>query len=136
MIKNRKLVSICYDHIGGVLGEAFFKFFLREKWIEQNDNEYIITKKGWEELEIIGIDVFKLQNSNRKILNICIEKNLGIFHEHIGSYLGLLMFEHLKNLKWLKEKNGNSYELTDKGVIGLKTLGVDIKKMLPQTHIM
>ena len=130
MNKNRKLVTICYDHISGVLGEIIFKFLLKEKWIEQSENDCIITEKGWNELEMIGIDISKLRDSNRKIINICTERNLGIFHEHIGSHLGSLLLDHMIESKWLQKKNDKDFELNDKGLQALETLGVDIKKII------
>ena len=130
MNKDRKLVTICYDHIGGVLGETIFKFLLKEKWIEQSENDYAITEKGWNELEMIGIDISKLKDSKRKTINVCTERNLGIFHEHIGSNLGALLLEHMIELNWLQKKNDKVFELNDNGLQALELLGVDIKKMI------
>jgi len=65
-IYKRTFIDSCYNHIGGVLGEILFKFILKEKWIENSNGEYYITDKGWEELEIIGLDVDTLRNAKRK----------------------------------------------------------------------
>jgi len=130
MNKDRKLVTICYDHIGGILGETIFKFLLKEKWIDQSENDYIITEKGLNELEIIGVDISKLISSKRKTINICTERNLGIFHEHIGSHLGALLLKHMIESQWLQKKNDKDFELNDKGLRALESLGIDIKKMI------
>ena len=130
MNKDRKLVTICYDHIGGVLGEIIFKFLLKEKWIEQSENDYAITEKGWDELELIGIDISKLKDSKRKTINVCTERNFGIFHEHIGSHLGVLLLEYMIESNWLQKKNDKVFELNDNGLKALESLGVDIKKMI------
>ncbi|MCJ7572362.1 MAG: hypothetical protein MUO82_10900, partial [Candidatus Thermoplasmatota archaeon] len=69
-IYKRNIVESCYDHLSGILGEALFKFLLKEKCIENSSGEYNITDKGWEELEIMGLDVDKLHNTKRKIVNV------------------------------------------------------------------
>jgi len=121
------MVTSCNDHLSGILGESLLRFFLKEKLIRNFDNEYIITEKGWEELEIIGIDVDKLRSTKRKIVNICIESNLGILYEHLGSSLGNLLMEQLIKLEWITKKNEKKYLLTKKGLTGLESMGVQIK---------
>ena len=122
-------VTSCYDHIGGLLGEAILKFFLKERLIRIFENEYIITDKGWDELEIIGVDVDKLRSTKRKIVNICFESNHGILYEHLGSYLGNLLMNRMIELEWIKKKNGKRIQLTEKGLTGLESMGVKIKSV-------
>jgi len=128
--RNRTGVEQCHNHIGGMLGEAIFKFLLKEKWIENIDEELSITDKGWEQLEIMGIDVNLLKNTKRKMINVCSESDHGIFHEHIGAHLGLLLNELMIEKNWLEKKSGKNMELTDLGIVGLSSLGVDIKKII------
>jgi len=125
-----RVVRPCYDHVGGLLGEAILRFFLKEDLIKRIDEEYIITEKGWDELEIIGIDIEKLRSINRKIVNVCIESSHGILYEHIGSYLGNILMEKMFELGWLLKKDDNRFELTEKGLIGLESFGVKIKTLL------
>jgi hypothetical protein len=130
-----KIVTTCNNHIGGLLGEYILGFFLKEKLIKSIDDVYIITDKGWEDLEIIGIDVDKLRSIKRKIINICIESNDGILFEHIGSYLGAFFMERMIELGWLKEKDEIRYELTERGFTGLESLGVVIKTMTTNNYM-
>ena len=129
-IYKKVIVESCHDHLGGILGETILKFFLKEKWIEQFNEEYNITDKGWEELELMGLDVYTLRNNKRKIINICYESNYGIFHEHIGAHLGSLLLKLMIDLKWLDKRDEKRYKLTDVGVTGLNSLGVEIKKLV------
>jgi len=122
-------VTSCYDHIGGLLGEAFLKFFLKERLIRIFDDEYIITDKGWDELEIIGVDVDKLRSTKEKIVNICFESKHGILYEHLGSYLGNLLMNRMIELEWIKKNNGERLQLTEKGLTGLESIGVKIKSI-------
>ena len=127
--EKRITINPCCDHVGGLLGEALLRFFLKEKLIKRLDEDYIITENGWEELEIIGIDIDKLRSYKKKIVKICIESNHGILYEHIGSYLGSLLMERIFELGWIKKKDEKRYELTEKGLTGLETLGVRIKTL-------
>ena len=127
--EKKLIITFCYDHIGGFLGEALLKFFLKENFIKFFDNEYVITDKGWDELEIIGVDVNKLQSSKRKIVNICFENEHGILYEHLGSYLGNLLTERLIELEWIKKKNGKKFLLTEKGLTGLESMGIKLKSV-------
>ena len=124
---KEKIINSCNDHIGGLIGEALLKYFLKEELIKNIDDEYIITDKGWEELEIIGIDIEKLQSMKRKIVNICIESNHGILYEHIGSYLGALLMDKMIEIGWIIKKDEKSFVITEKGILGLDSLGVKIK---------
>ena len=126
---NEKISNItsCNGHLGGLLGEALLRFFLKENLIKMMGNEYVITQKGWDELEIIGIDIEKLRSNNRKIVNVCIESNHGILYEHIGSFLGTTLMEKMLELGWIKKKDEKIFELTEKGITGLESFGVNIK---------
>ena len=122
-------VIICKDHIGGLLGESILKFFLKEKLIFRDKNdEYKITDRGWEDLELIGIDIDELKFSKNKIVNICIERDNGILFEHIGSKLGSLIYKRFFELNWLKKIDDKKIIITNKGVSGLSSLGVRIKR--------
>ena len=134
MINEKKIyreikINTCNGHISGLLGEAILNFFLKEKLIEQYEKSYKITEKGWENLELIGIDInYLLSNMNKKVVDICTDNKNGILFEHIGSKLGFLIKEELLHLYWIKSSNENLY-LTDKGIEGLKSIGVKIKKI-------
>ena len=124
---ERKIITSCYDHFGGVLGEVLFNFLIKEKWIQKDEKEISITEKGWNELEILGIDVEKLQPPKTKVVTSCIERQYGIHHEHTGSYLGSLLADWLVDSGWIVKKGNDHLNLTKKGLHGLEALGVDIK---------
>jgi len=120
-------LTTCNGHLGGILGEALLRFFLKEELIKMNGKEYFITQKGWDELEIIGIDIDKLRSAKKKIVNICFESNHGILYEHVGAYLGNLLMERMIELNWIQKKNEKLYQLTKKGFEGLESMGIKIK---------
>lgn len=125
---QNKIVHSCSNHISGLLGEELLRFFLKEKLIQKNEENLFITDKGWEELEIIGINVNKLREAKNKNLNICIESSHGILYEHIGSVLGALLMEKMIELEWLRKRDEKNFLLTDKGLAGLESLGVVFKR--------
>ena len=129
LFDRRIIVSPCYDHLGGLLGESLLRFFLKEKLIKRFDEDYIITDNGWEELEIIGIDINNLSSSKRKIVNICYESNHGIFYEHLGAHLGTLLLEKMIELNWIEKKDDKTFMLTQRGLAGLDAMGVKIKNI-------
>ena len=121
--------SLCYGHVGGFLGEALLKFFLKEELIKRNEDDYFITDKGWDELELIGIDIDSLRSIKSKIVKVCVESNYGIIYEHIGSYLGAFLFDKMCELGWVEKKDDKHFEITEKGLIGLTSFGVEIKPL-------
>ena len=125
--EGRYIAPLCHDHVGGLLGEALFKFLLKERWIKKEQKDYTITEKGWNELEIFGIDITELRSKKNKIVTVCIERNHGIFHEHAGGYLGTLLANRLFELGWLIENDDKKFEITDKGLNGLQSFGIENK---------
>jgi len=128
-INFEKIINLttCNGHLGGLLGEALLRFFLKEELIKMNGRDYFITQKGWDELEIIGIDIDKLRQTKKNIVNICFESNHGILYEHVGAYLGNLLMDRMIELNWIQKKNEKLYLLTEKGFAGLESMGIKIK---------
>ncbi len=125
---ERKMVSACYDHLGGRLGESLYKFLVDETWIRKvgGEREYGITEKGWRELEGFGIDVEKLRTTKRKMVVPCVERHRGVFYPHTGAYLGGLLEERLFELGWLARKEDKVLEITEKGFKGLNSMGIEM----------
>lgn len=121
--------NLCYNHLGGLLGETLLKFFLKEELIKMINDEYKVTDKGWKELEGIGVDTDKLRSIKGKLVTICIESDHGIFYEHIGSYLGNLLMEKILELGWIEKKDENRFELTEKGLTSLESMGIKIRTL-------
>ena len=78
----------------------------------------------------MGLDVDTLLNTKRKIVNVYFQSNYGIFHEHMGANLVSLMLRLMVDLNLLTKIDEKRYELTNTGVSGLESLGVEIKKFV------
>jgi predicted transcriptional regulator len=48
----------CYDHLGGRLGAKLLEFYLENGFIELDEGKttvYVVTEKGYEEFERMGL---------------------------------------------------------------------------------
>jgi len=123
------LFNLCNGHIGGMLGEVILHHFLKHHLIQKENNEYVITEKGYEELELIGISIDNLIQSSKEKITICSENEFGISYEHIGSLLGELIFDRLLELNWVQKKSETTVELTKIGYEGLRFFGIQMKNI-------
>lgn len=125
-LKERKSVNLCYDHLGGELGEKLFNFFIEKQWIVKalEGRDYDITDTGKQGLEALGIDLQELYHSKRKVLSPCIERFCGTYVEHTGAHLGTLLARRLFALGWTVQPGEKQAEITAKGYEELHKLGV------------
>jgi hypothetical protein len=121
----RKLAAVCYDHIGGELGESLFDALVRKGWLAAEDGELRVTVAGRRGLAGLGVAHEQLYTDKRKPVNACIERHAGMFYSHIGSHLGALLAEALVELGWLN-RSGREYHVTPLGRRGLRKLGVKL----------
>ena len=119
----RKLAAVCYDHIGGALGESLYDALVRKAWISADSGELRVTVKGRRELAALGVPVDELDSGERKQVNACVERHAGMFYAHIGSHLGSLLAAALVEQGWL-ERSGREFHITPSGRRGLRKLGV------------
>ena len=60
-----KPAKMCYEHIGGKLGELLVEQFFIKGWIAKNkktDKHYFITPKGEKEFTKLGIDLSEIKS--------------------------------------------------------------------------
>ena len=119
----RKLAAVCYDHIGGALGESLYDALVRKTWVSADGGGLKVTPKGRRELAALGVPVEELDSGDRKQVNACVERHAGMFYAHIGSHLGSLLAAALVEQGWL-ERSGREFHITHSGRRGLRKLGV------------
>ncbi|MCX6842975.1 MAG: hypothetical protein NTX53_11910 [candidate division WOR-3 bacterium] len=122
----RKLAAVCYDHIGGALGESLYDVVVRKGWLRADSGELRVTVKGRRELAALGVSVDQLDSGARKPVNACVERHAGMFYAHIGSHLGSLLAAALVERGWL-ERSGREFHVTPSGRRGLHRLGVRLR---------
>jgi len=128
--KKNMIFNICSNHIGGMLGETLLYYFLKNKLIEKQDEDYYLTENGYEKLELIGIDIDSIISSSKTVVKICFESEDGILYEHIGSLLGTLIMERMIELEWIHKIDDSTIKLTSKGIDGLQSIGIKLKNNL------
>jgi len=119
----RKLASVCYDHIGGALGESLYGVLVRKAWLSADSGRLRVTAKGRRELAALGVPVDQLDSGERKPVNACVERHAGMFYAHIGSHLGSLLAAALVEQGWLK-RSGREFHVTATGRRRFRLLGV------------
>lgn len=63
----QKPAKMCYEHIGGKLGQLLVENFAEKGWITKNnptDKNYYITDLGQKEFEKLGIDISKIKSED------------------------------------------------------------------------
>lgn len=123
----RKLAAICYDHVGGILGEQLFRVSVRNRWLGLVEGETVLTARGRTALRRLGVPVEELGAGRRKSANICIERHAGRFYPHIGSELGSLLARFLVERGWL-ERFGREFHVTPAGKRALARLGLVLRR--------
>jgi len=119
----RKLAAVCYDHIGGALGESLYDVLVRKAWLAADNGGLRVTVKGRRDLAALGVPVDLLDSGGRKPVNACVERHAGMFYAHIGSHLGSLLAAALVEQGWL-ERSGREFRVTPTGRRGFRKLGV------------
>ncbi len=122
----RKLAAVCYDHIGGALGESLYDAIVRKAWLSADSGELRVTAKGRRELAALGVPVDELDSGGRKPVNACVERHAGMFYAHIGSHLGSLLAAALVERGWL-ERSGREFHVTASGRRGFRRLGLRLR---------
>ena len=119
----RKLAAVCYDHIGGALGESLYDALVRKAWVSAEGGGLKVTPKGRREMVALGVPVEELDSGARKPVNACVERHAGMFYAHIGSHLGSMLAAALVERGWL-ERSGREFHITPMGRRGFRKLGV------------
>lgn len=124
-MNERPLVSPCYDHLGGLLGERLASRLVEMGWLTPEPNAGV-TPLGWSGLSQLGIDLAPLTASRRKPINLCQERHGGETYAHVGAHLGFLIRRHFLAVGWLTATN-DGLELTAAGEAALRQLGVNLE---------
>lgn len=69
MEKSAKIkpAKMCYEHIGGKLGQLLAETFADKGWIAKNnpsDKHFYITESGQKEFEKLGLDLSQIKSEN------------------------------------------------------------------------
>lgn len=122
MRNNRPEVAACYGHIKGVLAEQLMRWLLDKGWVtvdwhEGMPQEARLTPEGRHGLGAWGVEVRRLDQSERKPVAVCTERHRGEAHDHLGAHLGTLLREWLEQQQLIEAYEGGM-RLTEAGRTG------------------
>jgi len=116
-VKERPFITLCYDHLGGLLGDRLARRLVELGWVA-HDPTPGVTPLGWAGFAELGLDLSPLTASRRKPVTFCLD--------HIGAHLGFLLLRHMLAAGWLA-RTGDDLALTPAGESALRRLGVNLE---------
>lgn len=124
-VKPRPVVSACYDHLSGIVGEKLTDKLVELGWVSPEPAPGV-TPLGWKGFADLGIDLLPLTTSRRKPVAFCTDPRRDVQHEHLGGHLGALVRYHFLAQGWLRMEDGN-LAVTPEGEQALRNLGLDLE---------
>ncbi|WP_374445913.1 ArsR family transcriptional regulator [Epilithonimonas sp.] len=64
-LSGKKPAKLCYEHIGGKLGNLLLEQFIAKGWLAKEtpeDKDFYITEKGETEFTKLGVDLSKIKS--------------------------------------------------------------------------
>ena len=92
-VSNLLMARTCYDHLAGTLAVNVAAKMKRERWIIQEDEDFVVSPKGEEHLTSLGIELKLARSSRRRYAYPCLDWSERV--AHVGGHLGSAL------LNWL-----------------------------------
>ena len=96
----------CYDHIAGTLGVRLHDRLWKLGWLadsaSKNGAGYVLTRRGAEEMESLGVDVTALRAERRRFAYACLDWSER--RPHIGGALGAALLGVAQRRKWVAQE--------------------------------
>ncbi|HLW75441.1 MAG TPA: helix-turn-helix transcriptional regulator [Bryobacteraceae bacterium] len=103
----------CYDHIAGALGVAIHDSFQSHGWIAGRDS-YVLTPKGIEKLEAMGVDLGAARSLRRRFAFGCLDWSER--RSHIGGALGAALLHLALSRRWVaQDLDSRALSITARG---------------------
>jgi DNA-binding transcriptional ArsR family regulator len=91
----------CYDHVAGRLGVLLHDRLLTLEWLSVKHNSYVITARGIEALERIGMAIKDVQKLRRKFAIACLDWSER--RPHLGGALGAALLTLAIKKRWVTQ---------------------------------
>lgn len=99
---------VCYDHLAGELGVAFYDFLKNQRFISVSKAEagfqIDLTKTGESFFKEKGVLVEKPAGSRRPLCRACLDWSVRRYH--LAGVVGAAMLQHCYKKKWAKRVEG------------------------------
>ncbi|KPW66193.1 MULTISPECIES: ArsR/SmtB family transcription factor [Pseudomonas syringae group genomosp. 2] len=119
-----RLARTCYDHCAGEVAVKLHDALLKAGWLNEQGKDYVISERGVESLNALGIDVDAVRQQRRRLAYACLDWSERA--PHIGGALGAALLELMLTRGWVsRHLDSRALKLTAKGVGGMaKAFGV------------
>ncbi|EKG39177.1 ArsR/SmtB family transcription factor [Pseudomonas syringae] len=115
----------CYDHCAGEVAVKLHDALLKAGWLHEQGKDYVISQRGAESLNALGIDVDAVRQQRRRLAYACLDWSERA--PHIGGALGAALLELMLKRGWVsRHLDSRALQLTPKGAGGMaKAFGLD-----------
>lgn len=96
-----KYCRTCYDHLAGFAGVTITEAMEQQKILKKSGDLYVITSKGWNWLEQLGILQDNVINTRRPLTRQCLDWSER--RPHLAGYLGALLLDEMLKRNWFKK---------------------------------
>ncbi len=117
---NRQLTSgvkycrTCYDHLAGYVGVSITEAMLKQGYLSNSDNIYLVTEKGWDWFSQLNILENDFTKSRRPLTRQCMDWSER--RSHLAGHLGAVFLEKTLENNWFKRvKFSRELVITSKG---------------------
>jgi len=109
----------CYDHMAGQLAVNIREALVRRGMLVENDNEFQITKPGYEFLMRMGINAADLKAQRRSTARMCMDWSEG--QPHVAGALGAALLDLFNERRWIARiPETRAVRVTPAGRIGIR----------------
>ncbi len=118
---NRQLVKTgvkycrtCYDHLAGYVGVSVTEAMLKQGYLTNSKNSYLVTQKGWKWFSKFDIFESHFAKSRRPLTRQCLDWSER--RPHLAGHLGAVFLEKILENNWFKKvKFSRELVITSKG---------------------
>jgi DNA-binding transcriptional ArsR family regulator len=96
---------VCYDHLAGDMGVAFFDSLTRRNFIETEAAAVRLTGRGRAFFEAFGLDVEALESLRRPLCRTCLDWSAR--RSHLAGSLAAAVLARIDELGWVRREPGS-----------------------------
>lgn len=96
-----KYCRTCYDHIAGFVGVQIVESMEQKKYVEKQNNGYLVTQSGWHWLAHFNIFEQNYERSRRPMTRQCLDWSER--RPHLAGQLGADLLQVMLERKWFKK---------------------------------
>ncbi len=96
-----KYCRTCYDHLAGYVGVLITEAMIKQGYLANSENSYLVTQKGWKWFSKFDIFEKDLAKSRRPLARQCLDWSER--RPHLAGHLGAVFFEKTLENNWFKK---------------------------------